>query len=192
MSTIDRFLKIEDLFLLSERRSLAEKPEMDPLTEDDALMESQLIDLRYDPVTSTTGLLFDLRQAIQLRLANTGVVIVREVERLAWEQRLHEHEKEAFADETLDPELAKHRAWNVIASEPRPTDVFNLRLLFVPGAELNVSGARAEFFMGHVPGIGDVPATFTHASVDEIEASLPHWNSPFKTLYATFLDGRGR
>jgi hypothetical protein len=75
---------------------------MDPLREDVSLMESQLIDVRFDPLASSAGLLFDLRQAIQLRLANTGVLIVRDVERLTWEERLHEIEKETFAKPLID------------------------------------------------------------------------------------------
>jgi hypothetical protein len=63
-------MKIEDLFRIPERRAFAAKPEIDPLTEDIALMESQLLDVRFEAVTSTAGLLFDLRGALQLRLAN--------------------------------------------------------------------------------------------------------------------------
>jgi hypothetical protein len=115
------------------------------------------------------------------------VCIVHGVERMTWEQRLNDAEKEAFLDVDASGSR-RHRAWNVIASEPRPTDIFNLRLVFVPGAELNLSGRSAEFFMGDVPDIGDVAATFTHASGSEIEASLPHWTSPMEVLYATFLE----
>jgi hypothetical protein len=178
-------VKIEDLFWLAERQSFAAKPEMDPLTEDDSLTESQLIDVRFDTVTSTVGLLFDLRQAMQLRLASTGVLIVHDVEGMAWKLRLHEIEKEAFA-KTWRPR--RYQAWNVMASELRPTDLFNLKVVFEPGAELSVSGASAEFFMGDVPGIGEVAASYSDATVDAIESSLQHWGSHIQILYATFVD----
>ena len=54
-------MKIEELFRIPAGGALAVKPEMDPLTEDIALMESQLLDVRFEAVTSTVGLLFDLR-----------------------------------------------------------------------------------------------------------------------------------
>ncbi|HEX2050729.1 MAG TPA: hypothetical protein VHJ34_08875 [Actinomycetota bacterium] len=101
--------KIEDLFCLPERKTFAAKPEMDPLTEGASLMESRLIGVRFDAVASIAGLLFDLRQAIQLRLANTGVLIVRGVERLTWERRLHDMEKEMFAE---GPWLQERTRWN--------------------------------------------------------------------------------
>lgn len=180
-------MKIEDLFRIPVRRAFAAKPEMDPLTEDIALMESELLDVRFEAVTSTVGLLFDLRGALQLRLANTGVLIVHEVARLEWYEDLHAIEKETIK-EALSMGPGRHRAWIVIASEPRPTDLFNLKLQFVPGAELNVSGESAEFLMGDVPGIGEVAATYTDDPLDVIEASLPHWDSSIDVRYATFLE----
>lgn len=179
-------MKIEELFRIPARRALAVKPEMDPLTEDGALMESQLLDVRFEALTSTVILLFDLREALQLRLANTGVLIVHEVARLEWNEDLHAIEREMIQEAVST--APQHRAWNVIASEPRPTDLFNLNLQFVPGAELNVSGASAEFLMGDVPGIGEVAATYTDDPLDVIEASLPHWDSSFDIRYATFLE----
>ncbi len=68
------------------------------------------------------------------------------------------------------------------------TELFNLKLLFVPNAELTIAGASAEFFMGNVRGIGEVAATYADASIEEIKASLPHWESTFEVLYARFLD----
>lgn len=185
MSKLGSSVKIEDLFWLSDRRSFAAKPEMDPLTEADALMESQLLDIRFEVATSTLGLLFDLRQAIQLRSANTGLLLVRDVDHLEWEERFGEAEHDLIGLRHI-PQL--HIAWNVIASILRPTDLFSVELVFVPGAHLNVSGSSAEFFLGDVPGIGEVAASYTDDPIEVIEASLPHWDSPFDILYATFLD----
>lgn len=179
-------MNIEDLFWLRERREFAAKPEMDPLTEDISLMESELVDVRFEALTSTVGLLFDLRGALQLRSANTGVLIVHGVVSFDWRvdfETFRQPTNEAFLDETRP-----YLAWTVIASEPQPTDTFNLKLQFVPSAELNISGVSAEFFMGDVPGIGEVAATYTDDSDEEIEASLPHWDSPMEVYFATFLD----
>jgi hypothetical protein len=42
--------------------------------------------------------------------------------------------------------------------------------------------------VGAVPGIGEAAPTYTDASIEEIEASLPHWEPPFEVLYASFVD----
>jgi len=66
-------MKIKDLLLPSPGlRAYAAAPEMDPLTEEDALQEAQLLDVRFDALSLTVGLLFELRMAQQLREANTG------------------------------------------------------------------------------------------------------------------------
>jgi hypothetical protein len=74
----------ELLYLGPELRQYASQPEMDPLTEDDALQEAQLLDVRFDALRSTVGLLFDLRMALQLREPNTGVLVVSGVRELSW------------------------------------------------------------------------------------------------------------
>ena len=190
MSIVDDFLRVQDLFGHPGRRSFAAKPEMDPLTEDDSLTESQLLALRFNAGVNSFGLLLDLRQSIQLRSANTGVLIVHEVERFSWQQRLQEIEKQMMEQEIASSSGPLYRGWSVIASEPRPTEHFNLKLLFAPGAEMSVSGASAEFFMGKVAGIGGAAVSFAESSSKEIDASLPHWDSRIEVLYATFLDRR--
>jgi hypothetical protein len=61
-------ITVEDLLRPDRRwREYASLPEMDPLTEDDALQEAQLLDVRFDALRSTVGLLFELRTALQLR-----------------------------------------------------------------------------------------------------------------------------
>lgn len=57
---------------------------MDPFTERDALQEAQLLALRFDAVTGTAALLFELRVALQMREGNTGVLAATDVRRLVW------------------------------------------------------------------------------------------------------------
>jgi hypothetical protein len=60
-------------------------PESDALTEEHALQEAALVDVRFNTVESTAGLLFDLRTALGFRMANAGVIIARRVHDLHWE-----------------------------------------------------------------------------------------------------------
>jgi len=65
-------MKVRDLLAGAELRGLAGSPEMDPLTEKDALQEARLNEVVFDALNMRAGLLFDLRGALQLRTAYTG------------------------------------------------------------------------------------------------------------------------
>jgi len=78
-------------------------PDSDPLTVEDALQEAQLVDVRFHAIESRVALLFDLRMALQLRLGNAGVLVLREIETLAWSQ---------------ERRPTRRTAWNVVGSSP--------------------------------------------------------------------------
>lgn len=114
-------IAIEDLLLPDPQlRRFAAQPEMDPLTEEDALREAQLLDVPFDALRSTVGLLFELRLVLQLRQGNTGVLVAREVRELSW---------------TAGPRSTAKTAWTVGGSVPRNTDrQFALELGMWPDA----------------------------------------------------------
>ncbi|MFI5712276.1 hypothetical protein [Kribbella sp. NPDC051620] len=79
-------MKINELLLSDPAHRLhASLPEMDPLTEEDALQEAQVLDVRYDALAGVVGIIFELRQALQLQEANTGVLVACGVHTLTWE-----------------------------------------------------------------------------------------------------------
>jgi hypothetical protein len=168
-------LIIEDLLLPDSRwREYASMPEMDPLTEDDALREAQLLDVRFDVLRSTAGLLFEMRGALQLREGNTGVLILHGVRTLAW------------AAETK--EVTGPRAWTVDGSAVTSTDrIFGLELGFWPGAQLMLAAESAMFFIGDVPGLDLVP---DYGEDDDltISAQLASLQSEIEPVRAVFLD----
>lgn len=167
---------IEDLLRPDSRwREYASMPEMDPLTEDDALQEAQLLDVRFDVLRSTAGLLFELRTALQLREANTGVLIARGVRTLAWSSGRRETER---------------TAWSVGGSVVTSTDrLFGLELGLwpAPGAKLTLTAESAAFLVGDVPGLDRIP---DYLDDDEltIRAQLASWQSEFEPVSAVFLD----
>ena len=76
-------MKIDDFMSLDpEPRRYASTPEMDPLTEEDASQEAQAAGVRFDALTRVVGIIFERRQALQLRKANTGVLTAHGV----WER----------------------------------------------------------------------------------------------------------
>lgn len=169
-------MSIEELLLDPGRRVHAAKPEMDALTEQDALQEAQLIDVRFEALTSTAWLLFDCRQAIQLRIPNTAVLVVNGVRRLVWSG-------EGRGSRT---------AWNVIASAPLAREgIFSLKAAFFPNACLELEALSAEFFVGDVPGLSDAPPDFVEDDEETIRAHMASWRSIFEPTHATFLDPEG-
>lgn len=169
-------ITIEDLLLPDPRwRDYASMPEMDPLTEDDALQEAQLLDVRFDALRSTAGLLFELRTALQLREANTGVLILRGVQTLAWK---------------ASPRETERTAWTVGGSVVTTADrLFGLELGLwpAPGAQMTLSAQGAAFLAGDVPGLDRIPDYLDDDEVT-IRARLASWQSEFDPVSAVFLD----
>jgi hypothetical protein len=156
-------------------RRYGSQPEMDPLTEDDALQEAQLLDVRFDALRSTVGLLFELRTALQLREANTGVFVARGVRELSWS--------------TGGRSPAARFAWVVAGSAIGTANrLFELRLAGLrPGAGLGLVAESAAFFAGDVPGLDRIP-DYTEDDEATIRAQLAGWHSEFVPVHAVFLD----
>ncbi len=156
-------------------RRLAAQPEMDPLTEDGALQEAQLLDVRFDALRSTVGLLFELRMALQLREANTGVLVARGVRELSWS--------------TGGRSPAPRFAWVVAGSTVGTANrLFELRLTGLrPGAGLGLVAESAAFFAGDVPGLDRIP-DYIEDDEATIRAQLAGWHSAFTPVHAVFLD----
>ncbi|WP_129666521.1 hypothetical protein [Phytoactinopolyspora endophytica] len=170
-------ITIEDLLALSpELRAFGARPEMDPLTEEDALQEAQLLDVRFDALRSTVGLLFELRLALQLREGNTGVLVAHGVRDLSW---------------TAGSRSTKLTAWTVGGSTPQNrNNMFGLKFGMwpEPGAQLRLVAQRAAFFTGDVPHLADAPPNYVEDDDSTIRAGLANWRSKFVPIHAVFLD----
>ena len=166
---------VEDLFVDPSRRQFGAMPEMDPLTEDGALQEANLVAARVDVMTGDVGLLFDLRQALQLRTGNTAVLIARGVDRFEWG--------------VPDPRDLPFVAHMVVRSSPTiDGSWFELELGCVRGSGLRLRARSAEFFVGVVPGLGAAPPDFVADGPELVRAEMPAWGSVFVPSHATFLD----
>jgi len=153
--------------------ALVGSPEMDPLTEKDALVSAPLVEAVFDAVNMRVGLLFDLRVAEQLRMANTGLIVLGGVEAFAWR---------------AERRPTSRTSWNVDASVPSNNDgVVNLRLIFFPSAELTVVARSAAFFAGDVPGLPDAPPDFAGSGA-EVAAGMASMDWPFEPTQATFIE----
>jgi hypothetical protein len=166
-------MRLRDLFAGAQVTALVGSPEMDPLTERDALVSAPLVEAVFDAVDRRVGLLFDLRVAEQMRMANTGLIVLGGVEVFAWRG---------------ERRSTRRTSWNVDASVPMNEEgVVNLRLIFFPSAELTVVARSAAFFAGDVPGLPDVPPDFSGSDV-EVAAGMASMGSPFEPTQATFIE----
>lgn len=170
-------MRIEDVLHLDPAlRQYASLPEMDPLTDHDALQEAQVLDVRLDALSGVVGILFDLRQALQLQEANTGVFVGRGVRELRW------------SGPSRDTALT---AWSIGSSVPRTEDrVFALSLVMWPhpGAQLTLAVESAAFYVGDVPGLAEAPPDYTDRDRTNLDHAVACWDSSFEPVSAVFLD----
>jgi hypothetical protein len=151
-------------------------PDMDPLTEADALQEAQVLDVQVNTLTSVVGIVFELRQALQLREGNTGVLIARGVRELTW---------------SAPPRDTTLTAWSVGSSAPTTKDGdFFLDLIIWPhpGARLSLQAQSAEFYVGDVPGLPETPTDYTKADGVGLLNNVATWGSNLELKVASFLD----
>lgn len=174
MVALGVLMTIEELFSDVGRRRFAAQPEMDPLTEPDALQEAQLLDIRVHALTSAVALLFDLRTALQFMEGNTALLIAHGVREFGW---------------SSEPRSSARTAWNVVSSQPSVSNgTFSIVLGFIPSARLVLRAVSAEYYVGDVAAIGDTPPDYGGADDALIRAGLADWSSPFAPAHAVFLD----
>jgi hypothetical protein len=149
---------------------------MDPLTESDTLQESQLLDLRLHAVSSTAGLLFELRTALQFEYGNAALLVIRGLRQANWRA------VERGGERT---------AWSVMGSAitARPGHL-ELNIALAPSASVEILGTNAEFYVLDIPEIGETPPDYCSDGEVQLRAGLPNWGSPFSILHASYLDGR--
>lgn len=165
-------MRIEDLVRRSAQDSIESAP-IDPLREEDALQEAQLLDVRLEALSSTICLLFELRTAMNLMDGNTAVLVGRGLRKFEWSAEARETDK---------------TAWNVVGSEPRRADgLFVFRLSFLPVASMWLAIESAEFYVGDVPGLLEQLPDYVEDGDATIRRNLPNWGSSFEPIWSTIL-----
>jgi hypothetical protein len=166
----------EELLKSPERGSMA-LPDVDPFRQSDALQEAQLLEARVEALTSTVGLLFELRTAMHFTEGNAAVLIARGAREFNW---------------SAETRLTGKTAWNVVGSEPLIANkIFTLELDFLPISQLRVAARSVEFYVGNMDGLGDQLPDYVEDDDATVRANLASWHSPFAPLQAAFLDMTG-
>lgn len=172
---MESVMTIDELLRSPQRRDHAAMPETDALTEVDGLQEADLVDARLIVGEASLAVLFDLRTALQYRMANTAILVMRDVGQVNW-----------ICLEQRGPRRVAHY---VMSSKPDVKEsLFGLELVCLRGWRLSASAAYAEFFVGDVPDLPEAPPNFIEDDERTIVAGMPAWDSMFKPEWATFLD----
>jgi hypothetical protein len=160
---------IEDLFTSEDYHQAGESSGCDPLREEDALHDTQLLDSRVCPTANRAGLLFDMRTASNYPTGNAALLVIRGLRAFHWDG---------------EPQQQKLMAFTVMSSQPSQAaeDVLRLRLDFFPDGEHSVSGDRADFYLLDAHEItGPLPNYVGH-DLDQVRHGLPWWSSDCTVL----------
>lgn len=168
-------MDVEELLNDPTRYQYASMPESDALVEIDSLQEADLVDVRLEASKSLLAMIFDLRTALQFRLANTAVIAFRGVHNLNWN--------------STESQGTRHVAHYVMSSKPMiMTTGIALELVCLNGWSLKVEAASAEFFVGSMPKLPDAQPNFVEDDEEVILRGMPDWNSQFLPEWATFVN----
>jgi hypothetical protein len=149
-------------------------PEVDPFRQPDALQEAQLLEARVDALSSTVGLLFELRTAMYLMEGNTALLIARGVREFKW---------------SAEARLTGKTAWNIVGSEPLiANELFIFEIDFLPVSQMRLVAQSAEFYTGNVDGLHDQLSDYVEDDDVTVRANLASWRSSFMPLQVTFLN----
>ena len=148
-------------------------PEMDPLTEDGALREGQVQDIRVEALTSIVAVLIDMRLALHIEGANTAVLVVHGVRDFTWR--------------TSRWKPGSMLAWNIADSvvEERNDGLF-MDLDMIPNGQLTLTGHSAAFYAGDIAGGWEAPPDYGEIGTDRTHPGLAQWSSPLDLRHATF------
>jgi hypothetical protein len=172
---VESAVSIDELLKDPRRRSYAAIPETDALTEKSGLQESDLVDAKFDLFGDSLAMLFDLRVSLGFRMANTAVLVMRQVLHL-----------ELSSKEPPGPERIAHL---VMSSNPDVQDrLFTFTLGCLGGWSLNAIATSAEFFVGDIPNLPETPPDFSEGDAETVAAGMPSWDASFHPMWATFID----
>lgn len=137
-------------------------PGMNPLTEDGALLEAQVLDVELDLLRSRAAVLFELRVALGPWHSNTGLLVADGVSAFTWCSEKHQ---------------SARTAWNVLGSTPRSTgSSWEMRIETYPDAELFLRSRNATYYGIDVPSLSEIP-DYGEVSEEELRSMVAGWDS---------------
>jgi hypothetical protein len=172
-------ITLDDLFSLEPPGVVvAQLPAANPFRDVDALLESQILDIRYDAIRSTLGVIFELRMSYHLRETSTGLLVASNITEFSWSQ----------VDRPND-----RTAWTVYGSKAaRIAGGLSLELDSSPNAKLVLNAERASFYQLKISDLEDVaPPDYGEPDFADIRKSIATWNSNSEIVAAVHSQPSG-
>lgn len=163
-------LTIADLWRSAYDASGVPTAQSDPFTDEEALEESQVLDVRFDAVHGRLGVLLELRLAAGFSEGDTALLVLRDVESFSWR---------------AEP-LGRRRVREVASvAVDRSGGRLGISLEVDPGDALTCRADRGELYVLEVEGLGEAPPDYTGHDEDAIQDGLAQWHSPCRVLQAS-------
>lgn len=163
---------LEDFFLSPEvALAPGAAPPVNPFADDDALLEAQIIEVRYDGIRSVLGIILEMRLAERISESSTALIVASEVTHYSWKQ--------------VDRKGGR-TAWTIIGSVPEPNDPgVKLHLTLSPSAALSFTSNRASFYSVRINELENAaPPDYVEESLSEIRNGIARWNSEVDVVHS--------
>ncbi len=173
-------MKIRDLLLIDPELAAEVSTipsDANPFKEEAALQEAQLLDFRFDALAGVAGLIFELRQSLQLWESNTGVLVADRVSAFAW------------SGPKREPGVMALPIVSSGFSVREGTFKLSLDVWLKQGAELSLTAGNAAFYTGNVPGLTEAPPDYTENDRSTLIGQIPAWGSLFEPTGVSWLIG---
>ena len=135
--------------------------EINPLVEQDALLEAQALAISFDVKRATLGILLELRTSMMMTESNTGVLVAQGVQEFGWR------------GEARDTELT---AWSILGSSVDQSPDLTMKLQFHPYAQMTIAMSSLRYLNVDAKEIGTDPPDYS-LDRESIEASIATWES---------------
>ncbi len=164
---------LEDLFFLAPERLVTNGAvAASPFSEDDALLEAQILEIRYDGIRSVLGVALEMRLAERITGASTALLVARNVIRYSWNQ--------------TDRGGAR-TAWTIISSTPqRAESGLVLELMTSPSGCLSITADSASLYSIRISGLEvTAPPDYGDPSYAAIRRGIANWTSDVEVVGVT-------
>lgn len=161
---------LEDLFFTSRGYlDQREAPAVDPFSDEDALLEAQIIEIRYDAIRSALGVILEMRLAERIGEASTALLTASGLTDFSWKQ--------------VDREDG-NTAWTIIGSVPKNVGpILSLELIASPSASLSFTAQRAAFYSVRIGELENAaPPDYVDQDMAEIRNGVARWSSEAEVI----------
>ncbi|MED5815264.1 hypothetical protein VST63_23130 [Mycolicibacterium sp. 050232] len=140
-----------------------------PFSEDDALVEAQILEIRYDGIRSVLGVALEMRLAERITETSTALLLAHNVIHYSWNQT---------------DRRGGRTAWTIISSSPLRTETgFGLELKTSPSGALSITANSASLYSVRISELeGTAPPDYGDRNYAAIRRGIANWASDVEVV----------